>query len=65
MSGTRAKERLARAVVELLTDGETVALDTGTTAAAIAKAMADRQLTVTPSHCTRPSPCPHTPASNW
>ncbi|GGS10534.1 DeoR family transcriptional regulator [Streptomyces nojiriensis] len=48
MSGAQAKERLARAVVELLTDGETVALDTGTTAVAIAKAMADRQLTVAP-----------------
>ncbi|MEU9182637.1 DeoR/GlpR family DNA-binding transcription regulator [Streptomyces sp. NPDC048550] len=48
MSGAQAKERLARTVVELLTDGETVALDTGTTAVAIAKAMADRQFTVTP-----------------
>ncbi|MFD9724850.1 DeoR/GlpR family DNA-binding transcription regulator [Streptomyces sp. NPDC059072] len=48
MSGTQAKERLARAVVDLLTDGETVALDTGTTAVAVAKAMAGRQFTVTP-----------------
>ncbi|MFD3808531.1 DeoR/GlpR family DNA-binding transcription regulator [Streptomyces sp. NPDC058611] len=48
MSGGQAKERLANAVLELLTDGETVALDTGTTAVAIAKAMADRQFTVTP-----------------
>ncbi|MFE2293863.1 DeoR/GlpR family DNA-binding transcription regulator [Streptomyces sp. NPDC059452] len=48
MSGGEAKERLARTVVELLTDGETVALDTGTTAVAIAKAMAGRQLTVAP-----------------
>ncbi|MFD7553272.1 MULTISPECIES: DeoR/GlpR family DNA-binding transcription regulator [unclassified Streptomyces] len=48
MSGARAKERLARAVVDLLTDGETVALDTGTTAVAVAKAMAGRQFTVTP-----------------
>lgn len=65
MSGAQAKERLARAVVELLTDGETVALDTGTTAVAVARAMADRRLTVAPCHCTRPSPCPRTPASNW
>ncbi|MEV7595106.1 DeoR/GlpR family DNA-binding transcription regulator [Streptomyces sp. NPDC089922] len=48
MSGAQAKERLARAVVALLTDGETVALDTGTTAVAIAKAMAGRQFTVAP-----------------
>ncbi|MEV0413475.1 DeoR/GlpR family DNA-binding transcription regulator [Streptomyces sp. NPDC050448] len=48
MSAAQAKERLAHTVVDLLTDGETVALDTGTTAVAIAKAMADRQLTVTP-----------------
>ncbi|MEV7557470.1 DeoR/GlpR family DNA-binding transcription regulator [Streptomyces sp. NPDC089795] len=48
MSGSQAKERLARAVVDLLTDGETVALDTGTTAVAVAKAMAHRQLTVAP-----------------
>ncbi|MEU3777777.1 DeoR/GlpR family DNA-binding transcription regulator [Streptomyces sp. NPDC032472] len=48
MSGTQAKERLARTVVELLTDGETVALDTGTTAVAVARAMAGRQFTVTP-----------------
>ncbi|MFD7630464.1 DeoR/GlpR family DNA-binding transcription regulator [Streptomyces sp. NPDC059851] len=48
MSGTRAKERLARTVVGLLTDGETVALDTGTTAVAVANAMGDRQFTVTP-----------------
>ncbi|MFJ8015730.1 DeoR/GlpR family DNA-binding transcription regulator [Streptomyces sp. NPDC096339] len=48
MSGAQAKERLARAVVDLLTDGETVALDTGTTAVAVAKAMAGRQFTVTP-----------------
>ncbi|MEU2392350.1 hypothetical protein [Streptomyces sp. NPDC007369] len=32
----------------LLTDGETVALDTGTTAVAVAEAMAGRRLTVTP-----------------
>ncbi|MET9885603.1 DeoR/GlpR family DNA-binding transcription regulator [Streptomyces sp. NPDC006430] len=48
MSASRTKERLARTVVELLTEGETVALDTGTTAVAVARAMAGRQLTVTP-----------------
>ncbi|MFJ7170098.1 DeoR/GlpR family DNA-binding transcription regulator [Streptomyces globosus] len=48
MSGAHAKERLARAVVDLLTDGETVALDTGTTAVAVAKAMAGRHFTVSP-----------------
>lgn len=37
MSGVGAKERLARTVVALLTDGETVALDTGTTGVAVAR----------------------------
>ncbi|MGW0754671.1 DeoR/GlpR family DNA-binding transcription regulator [Streptomyces sp. NPDC002587] len=48
MSGAQAKERLAATVVKLLTDGETVALDTGTTAVAVARAMAGRKFTVTP-----------------
>ncbi|MER7730190.1 DeoR/GlpR family DNA-binding transcription regulator [Streptomyces erythrochromogenes] len=48
LSGVEAKERLARTVVALLTDGETVALDTGTTAVAVANAMADRRFTVAP-----------------
>ncbi|MEU0009015.1 DeoR/GlpR family DNA-binding transcription regulator [Streptomyces sp. NPDC006314] len=48
MSGAEAKERLARTVLTLLTDGETIALDTGTTSVAIAKAMQNRQFTVTP-----------------
>ncbi|MER5728329.1 hypothetical protein ABT084_08205 [Streptomyces sp. NPDC002138] len=48
ISGAQAKERLARTVVSLLTDGETAALDTGTTAVAVAQAMATRQLTVSP-----------------
>lgn len=48
MSGGEVKERLAKAVLELLTDGETVALDTGTTAVAVAKAMTTRQFTVVP-----------------
>jgi DeoR/GlpR family transcriptional regulator of sugar metabolism len=42
------KDRLAKAVMELLDDGETVTLDTGTTTVAIARAMKDRLLTVTP-----------------
>ncbi|ONH25102.1 DeoR/GlpR family DNA-binding transcription regulator [Pseudofrankia asymbiotica] len=48
LAGAETKARLAAAVVELLRDGETVALDTGTTAVAVAAAMAERQLTVTP-----------------
>lgn len=48
MTDTEAKQRLAQTVVGLLADGETVALDTGTTAVAVAKAMAGRQFTVTP-----------------
>ncbi|WP_063785001.1 DeoR/GlpR family DNA-binding transcription regulator [Streptomyces sp. TP-A0356] len=48
MSGMQTKERLARTVLSLLTDGETVALDTGTTLVAVAKAMENRQFTVTP-----------------
>ncbi|MCP9962921.1 DeoR family transcriptional regulator [Streptomyces somaliensis] len=40
MVGGDAKARLADEVVRLLNDGETVALDTGTTAVAIARAMA-------------------------
>ncbi|POM23823.1 Glucitol operon repressor [Actinomadura rubteroloni] len=46
--GADAKARLAAAVTDLLKDGETVALDTGTTAVAVATAMAARRLTVTP-----------------
>lgn len=48
MSGGEAKDRLARTVLGLLTDGETIALDTGTTAVAVAKAMATRHFTAVP-----------------
>lgn len=48
MSGGEVKERLAQAALKLLTDGETVALDTGTTAVAVARTMATRQFTVVP-----------------
>ncbi|URM89180.1 DeoR/GlpR family DNA-binding transcription regulator [Streptomyces sp. MRC013] len=48
MVGGDAKARLAEEVVRLLNDGETVALDTGTTAVAIARAMAGHRFTVTP-----------------
>ncbi|MEV5505583.1 DeoR/GlpR family DNA-binding transcription regulator [Streptomyces orinoci] len=56
MIGGEDKARLAKVVVGLLNDGETVALDTGTTAVAIAEAMAERRLTVTPLslHATHP-----------
>ncbi|TJZ57389.1 DeoR/GlpR transcriptional regulator [Streptomyces piniterrae] len=56
MVGGESKAKLAKVVVELLNDGETVALDTGTTAVAIAQAMAGRRLTVTPLslHATYP-----------
>ncbi|MET9296743.1 DeoR/GlpR family DNA-binding transcription regulator [Streptomyces sp. NPDC003077] len=46
--GGETKAKLADAVVGMLKDGETVALDTGTTAVAVAQAMTDRRLTVTP-----------------
>jgi DeoR/GlpR family transcriptional regulator of sugar metabolism len=48
MVNAEAKAKLGAAVVGLLKDGETVALDTGTTAVAVATAMKDRRLTVTP-----------------
>ncbi|MFF4604732.1 DeoR/GlpR family DNA-binding transcription regulator [Streptomyces sp. NPDC001339] len=56
MVGGEGKAKLADVVVGLLSDGETVALDTGTTAVAIAKAMTGRRLTVTPLslHATIP-----------
>jgi DeoR/GlpR family transcriptional regulator of sugar metabolism len=45
-----AKERIGRAATELLTDGETVILDVGTTTLDVAKALRGRNLTVlTPS----------------
>ncbi|QGV77996.1 DeoR/GlpR family DNA-binding transcription regulator [Streptomyces ficellus] len=48
MVGGDAKAKLADEVVRLLNDGETVALDTGTTAVAVAQAMAGHRFTVTP-----------------
>jgi DeoR/GlpR family transcriptional regulator of sugar metabolism len=43
-----SKRRIAAAVAELIADGEAVALDSGTTAAETAQALADRRLTVMP-----------------
>ena len=43
-----AKRRIAAAVAALIADGEAVALDSGTTAAATARALAGRRLTVLP-----------------
>ncbi|MER7648491.1 MULTISPECIES: DeoR/GlpR family DNA-binding transcription regulator [Streptomyces] len=56
MVGGETKAKLADVVVRMLNDGETVALDTGTTAVAVAHAMAGRRLTVTPLslHATMP-----------
>ena len=43
-----AKERIGRAVADLIADGETVALDSGTTAAAVAHALRGRSITLLP-----------------
>jgi DeoR/GlpR family transcriptional regulator of sugar metabolism len=43
-----AKERIGRAVADLIADGETVALDAGTTAAAVAHALRGRPITLLP-----------------
>jgi DeoR/GlpR family transcriptional regulator of sugar metabolism len=43
-----AKERIGRAVADLIADGETVALDSGTTAAAVAHALHGRSITILP-----------------
>ena len=43
-----AKERIAAAVNDLLTDGEAVILDGGTTTLTVARALAQRRLTVVP-----------------
>ncbi|RCV52120.1 DeoR/GlpR family DNA-binding transcription regulator [Marinitenerispora sediminis] len=45
---TAAKRRIAAAVGGLVHDGHTVALDSGTTAAAVARELADRSVTVMP-----------------
>ena len=43
-----AKERIGRAVAGLITDGETVVLDSGTTTADVARALRGRSVTVLP-----------------
>jgi DeoR/GlpR family transcriptional regulator of sugar metabolism len=43
-----SKRRIAAAVAELIADGEAIALDSGTTAAETARALAGRRLTVMP-----------------
>lgn len=46
--GAEVKRRLATAVGELITDGEAVALDNGTTCLAVARELAGRPITVMP-----------------
>lgn len=46
--GAEVKRRLATAVAELISDGEAVALDNGTTCLAIARELAGRAITVMP-----------------
>lgn len=48
MTDTGVKDKLASAVGEVLVDGETVVLDSGTSATAAARALGHRRLTVTP-----------------
>lgn len=48
MAAPETKAKIAAAVAGLLEDGETVVLDSGTTAVAVARAMRERRLTVTP-----------------
>jgi DeoR/GlpR family transcriptional regulator of sugar metabolism len=48
IEATASKHRIATAVAELITDGEAVGLDSGTTAAETARALAGRRLTVMP-----------------
>lgn len=48
MEVTGSKRRIAAAVAELITDGEAVGLDSGTTVAETARALAGRRLTVMP-----------------
>ena len=45
---TEAKQRIGRAVADLLVDGETVVLDSGTTALEVARHLRGRSLTVLP-----------------
>ena len=46
--GKEVKRRLANAVAELISDGEAVALDNGTTCLAVARVLAGRAITVMP-----------------
>ncbi|MFI9029479.1 DeoR/GlpR family DNA-binding transcription regulator [Streptomyces sp. NPDC053560] len=46
--GIAAKRRIAAAVADLLTDGESVVLDSGTTCLEVARVLASRRLTVLP-----------------
>ena len=48
IEGTGSKRRIAAAVAELIADGEAVGLDSGTTVAETARALAARRLTVMP-----------------
>lgn len=47
-SAVDAKQRIARAAAELISDGETVLIDGGTTALEVARQLHDHRLTVTP-----------------
>jgi DeoR/GlpR family transcriptional regulator of sugar metabolism len=48
VSSTSAKQAIARAAVELIRDGETIVLDSGTTALEVARRLRDRAVTVMP-----------------
>ena len=48
VAGADRKRRIAQAVVDLLSDGESVVLDSGTTALEVAKLLPGRQVTVMP-----------------
>jgi DeoR/GlpR family transcriptional regulator of sugar metabolism len=48
IEATGSKRRIAAAVAELIADGEAVGLDSGTTVAETARALAGRRLTVMP-----------------
>ncbi len=47
-SDVAAKQRIARVVADLLADGESVVLDSGTTCVEVAKVLHDRRLTIMP-----------------
>lgn len=48
LEAVEAKQRIGRAVADLVTDGETVILDSGTTALEVARALRGRAVTVLP-----------------